>query len=74
MSANNDALTLYALNRVLFHLGEDQQWRFPSLNRTALELGQYESGRAAARVIVKRRIAATENNASGLWQEAKDAE
>jgi hypothetical protein len=67
MSAN-PALTIYALQRVLFHLGEDQQARQPG---DYIINGAF-AGRAAARVEVKRRLAFAELSAARAWQAAKD--
>jgi hypothetical protein len=76
-----NSVTVYALQRVLMHLGEDQQspkpeefycaenyltaWRWYVENFVA---------RAAARVIVKRELRAADGNAAGAWQAAKDAQ
>jgi hypothetical protein len=68
MSANL-AVTIYALRRVLLHLSEVEQAKQP---RYRTHNGAFQ-GRAAARVIIKRRLAVEEGEAAVLWAEAKEA-
>jgi hypothetical protein len=66
MSAN---VTIYALQRVLFHLSENQQGKQP---RYRMHNGCFQA-RAQARVIVKRLLREQENGTAAMWQEWKDA-
>lgn len=61
-------LTIHALTRVLHHLSEDEQVKQP---RYVTRDGHFQA-RAAARVIIKRRLAFAEQSAAILWQVAKD--
>ncbi len=62
------AVRLYALQRVLFHLSEDQQARQPDYLA-----GEYFQARAAARVIVRRHLKLTEGLISLFWKISKEA-
>jgi hypothetical protein len=66
MSANL-SVTLYALQRVLFHLSEDNQAEQP---RYQTHNGAF-FGRAAARVVVKRVLRSIEQDIAVAWDEAK---
>lgn len=73
MSANvglDVALSHYALERVLFHLSEDEQAKQP---RYSVHSGRLQA-RAAARVLVKRQLALTRAYAALLWRAAKESE
>lgn len=65
---DNLTVTIYALQRVLFHLSEDEQAKQP---RYRVHSGYFRA-RAEARVIVKRRLHFAEQSAAILWEAAKD--
>jgi hypothetical protein len=68
--STNLAVTIYALGRVLHHLSEEEQGKQP---RYRVHDGCYKA-RAAARVIIKRRIAETEQVIQMAWDNAKGGE
>lgn len=62
------AVTIFALNRVLSRLSEDEQSRQPGY-----DAGNFQA-RAQARVIVKQLFRLSEASVRAHWQARKDAE
>jgi hypothetical protein len=67
---SDTSVTIYALNRVLFHLSEPQQAEMP---RYRTHNGCF-AARAAARVIVKRTLRAAEVTVASQWDDLKGGE
>jgi hypothetical protein len=63
----NTALTMYTLDRVLFHLGEEQQVK----NISLADYADNFPARAEARVIVKRLLRSITVDAAVAWELAK---
>ena len=78
-SRHNPAVTTYALQRILEHLGEDVQSPkikdYDSLKKynddTDAYLANFQ-GRAAARVLIKRLLRLSEGYVQMMWQARKD--